>query len=351
VPVAGRLRRAADPAPPDEADDVAATVVARAAAAADATGDLAERALGRRPAVAHGPEAAAGWGPHAYGLALATDDPAWSGPLVVRAAGAAEAATEPSWLGVVAAAGVDVPPTVAYDAATGVAVFRRPAGTPLNERMVADLTSLPDHLAGLGRLHARIHAVPIDAAGGAVTPLADLDDLVALTDHRAVGDAVGAEAQRLATARPPASDPVVCHGQLNPVHVVSDGDAATAVTVPVNWTRAGLGDRELDVAETLTGFWSAVHYIDSALQRRLYAMARDSLASGYRGAYEAAAPRPLDDARLRYWQAVALCRLAAGIARHLADGPADAWDPAAAVVKPRAALDEIRGRVRELLAG
>jgi hypothetical protein len=223
--------------------------------------------------------------------------------------------------------------------------------------MFAEMTALPRLLAGFGRLHARLHRVvpPRDAAPPRV---AGIDALMEDADHPPVADAVGAEVARLASTRPQPGPPVVCHGELNPVQVYSRGGAEGdgtlgdaedgTVSVPVNWAVAGVGDAETDVAATLVGFWSGSLYISSGVQRRMYRIARDPLASGYLNGYEAAAPRPLDRERLRWWQAVHLCALAAGIARRIAYGPAGPWDPAGSVTQPAVALDEIRSRVLEL---
>ena len=355
MPVAARRRRGtADTAAAPAAGH--ADPAAEAEAAAATVCDLADAALGRRPDVASGPEPVIGWGKHAYRLRLACDDAGWGAPLVVRTAGTAAAAVESGWLGVLDGAGYPAPGRVAQDPATGTLVFREPEGTPLAERMLAEMLALPRLLGGFGRLHARLHALALPAGPVASNDeLGDVDALVALSGGGPVGDALGAELAWLDTHRPAAGPPVVCHGELNPVQVYSHGAAgddgeADPLSVPVNWTSAGTADAELDVAATLTGFWSGALYIDNAVQRRLYRMARDPLASGYLTGYRAAAPRPLDDGRLRYWQAFHLCRLAAGVVRCASDGPADAWDPAAAVVQPRAAVTEVRKRIAELAA-
>jgi hypothetical protein len=345
VPIAGRRRRRAA----DEVTTPGVAVDIEGEVAADAACDLAETVLGRRPELSSEPEPVLGWGAHAYRLRLATDDPLWQGELVVSSAGTAAADVERAWLGVVRSAGFPAPHVVAHDPISGTLLFRQPGGTPLAERMVAEMMALPQLLAGFGRLHARLHALAVPAEPVASSPaLTDVEAVVARADDEAVREAVGTELGWLAQHRPAVTPPVVCHGQFSPVHIYSDGDGDDAVSVPVNWSGAGAGDPELDVAATLTGFWSGALYIDGVVQRRLYRMARDPLASGYLTAYEAAAPRPLDEAGLRYWQAYHLCRLAADIARCARYGPDDAWDPAAAVVQPRAALDEIRGRVAEL---
>jgi hypothetical protein len=359
MPVAARRRRRAEEER-IEAERNAAVAADEAARAADSVRALARDALGTSPPLAAEPEPVLGWGSHAYRVRLTAEDPAWGAPLVARTAGVERAANERRWLGELGAAGFPAPAEVGHDPETGLVVFREPDGTPLAERMFAEMMSLPRLLAGFGRLHARLHGLepPADAGPPAV---AGIDALAEEADDPAVADAIGAEVALLARRRPEAGPQTICHGELNPVQVYSrgggDGDGSLGdaddgtVSVPVNWAVAGVGDAELDVAATLVGFWSGGLYIANAVQRRMYRMARDPLASGYLNGYEAAAARPLDHDRLRWWQAVQLCSLAAGIARctvHGSDGP---WDAAGSVVQPRAALDEIRSRVRELAAG
>ncbi len=398
MPVAARRRRRAAESVPTTTDTAADAAAAEAARAGEAAQCLAREALGHEPELAGAPEPVLGWGSHAYRVRLVADDPAWSAPLVVRSAGTDAAANERRWVDALGGCGYPVPTLLAHDWTGGSLVFREPEGIPLAERMFAEMMALPRLLAGFGRLHARLHAVDLDvhgngngnldadgngnghgsrdgvgsrgpgsrdgAGGGVLTgsaPAAQgtgaVDALAAeAADDESVRAALGPEVARLATHAPAPAEPVICHGELNPVQVYSrgeptdgDGQDDGTVSVPVNWAGAGTGDAEMDVAATLTGFWSGALYIDNLVQRRMYRMARDPLASGYLGGYRAAAPRVLDEDRLRYWQAFHLCRLGAGIARCAHRGPDGPWDPAAAVVNPRTALDEIRSRARELL--
>ena len=130
--------------------------------------DLAALAAGQGgtpPAVAQEPEPVlAGFGPGAYRFELATDDPAWRGPLVVRTGADAVLAREAAWITAMAAAGYHVPELATPEPVDGMLVFRSPAGTPLAERMVTDLAGLPKLMAGFAELHARLHRLPVTAA-------------------------------------------------------------------------------------------------------------------------------------------------------------------------------------------
>jgi hypothetical protein len=333
------------------ADDVARAVVTAAGAALGHTVDL----------VAPPEPIFAGHGPGAHRVRLDCRHGAWSGPLVARTAARAVLRREAGWLVAVRSLGFPAPDLLA-DGSAGVLVVREPPGASLAERMISDMAALPRLLAGFGRLHAALHALPApdldvhddggwrDGGCGALGDLGTFDDVVVRGRQSPDGafGRVTAQVAWLTEHRPPPDRPVVCHGELNPVHVVIDGDDDGSAAVPVNWTGAGLGDAEHDVAATLVGFWSTPLYVDNAVQRRVLKMVRDSLASAYLAAYRGVADRPLDDVRLDYWQAYHLCRVAAGIARCADRGPAGLWDAAAHVAQPASALDEIGRRFSEL---
>jgi Phosphotransferase enzyme family len=276
----------------------------------------------------------AGWGPDAYQVR------GEEGALVARASSAATLERERAWVDAVRAEGYPAPePVTGVD--RGILVFRRPPGTNLAERMIGDMPALPRLLADFGRLHAALHALPVPEGPPVVDPVAPPPDEEA---------APAAARQRawLDREHRPAAHRVVCHGDLTPVHVLRDGDATPGV--PVNWTAATVAEPEHDVAATLVGFWSSALY-GNAVQRRLLRLAREPLASAYLSAYRDVAPWPLEDDRLRYWQAFHLHRLALAIDRRVRLGPAGSWDPAAHVATPTRSLREIDRRFREVIAG
>jgi aminoglycoside phosphotransferase (APT) family kinase protein len=329
--------------------------------------DTAEAALGARPDLTTGPEAVlAGAGPDAYSFELATDDPGWSGLLVARTSDDDVLANETAWIRALDAAGYPVPEVVADRSDDGVVVFRPPAGVNLAGCMVDDFMAVPRFLAAFGQLHARLHALPVDdlvaaAAAGASNgddgagsngdddndDDAPLDELLDRATAEAVRADVDTELTWLDKFRPGEAPAVLCHGELNPVHVYVDG-GDTATAVPVNWTRARLAPRTFDVAATVTAFWTSPLYVDGTVQRTALKMIRDSLMSAYLKAYTEASPEPLDDEALRYWQAFHLGWLATDLARRIHDQPVGAWDPAAAVPKPADALQDVRQRFWEL---
>jgi len=275
----------------------------------------------------------AGWGPHAYRLA--------DGDLVVRASPPATLERERAWVEAVRAEGFPAPePLAGADDGSGLLVFRRPPGINLAERMIGDMPALPRLLAEFGRLHAALHALPVPVGPPVAEP-----GVPAPEDEATA--AVVRQRDWLDRRRPAAGRLVVCHGDLTPVHVVRDGDASPGV--PVNWTAATVAEPEYDVAATTVGFWSTALY-GNPVQRRMLKLAREPVASAYLSAYREVAPWPLDDGRLRYWQAFHLHRLAAGIDRRVRRGPGGAWDPSTHVAAPRRSLDDIDRRFRQLTA-
>jgi aminoglycoside phosphotransferase (APT) family kinase protein len=322
--------------------------------------DAAEAALGTRPTLTDGPTAVlAGAGPDAYSFELATDDAGWQGPLVARTSAPDVLGQETAWIGAVDRAGFPAPEVVSDQHDEGVVVFRPPPGTNLAGCMVDDVMAVPKFLAAFGQLHARLHALPVTtltdgrADGTIPSPLDELANLIGdgagdgNDDGHGDREALAAELGWLNDDQPEGRSTALCHGELNPLHVYVDGgDPSTAV--PVNWTRARLADPAYDVAATLTAFWSLPIYVESAVQRTMVKMFRDSLSSAYLGAYTEASPDGVDDRSLRYWQAYHLAWLATALVRRIDGEPVGPWDPAANVVNPDNALADVRARFWDL---
>lgn len=317
-----------------------------AGAVAGAVRDIAAGDLGHRPDCAEDAEPIwAGWGPDAYRVRLATDDPRWAGTLVARTSPPAMLARERAWVGAARDAGYPAPELVTNGQSPTLLVFRRPPGTNLAERMITDMPALPRLLGDFGGLHAALHALPVprlpvphQTGTGDATPVEPPLDYDA-------APAVVRQREWLDAHRPAPGDPVVCHGEFNPAHVVRDGDEGPGV--PVNWTAATVAEAEYDVAATLVGFWSAALY-GNAVQRRMLKTVREPLASTYLARYREAAADPLDDGRLRFWQAAHLHRLAAAVDRRLRRGATGPWDTSAHVAIPTRSLRDVDRRFRQV---
>ena len=344
----GRRQDPADPAAGLDLHAVAGAVL-----------DTAEAALGARPSLAAGPEPVLGYGPDTYRFELAGVDGPWAGTLLARTSDPEVVHREARWIRTAHRHGYPAPevlagPAEAADPAAAEAkddllVFRQPPGENLAATMVAHLTSMPTLLRAFGELHARLHLLPVPRPDEAPNHVAPLEELARWAEPEPVHAAVERELAWLDAHRPPPVEhPVICHGELIAVYVYLDGpDPATAI--PVNWTRTGLGDPAYDVAAALLAFWSVPIYVENALHRRGLKMARDSLSSTYQTGYLEAGGRPLDEPRLRYWEAYQVASLATDIARRI-HGVSSAWERGTIVPEPESALDEVRDRFWELAA-
>jgi aminoglycoside phosphotransferase (APT) family kinase protein len=182
-------------------------------------------------------------------------------------------------------------------------VMERAPGTT----MLAALSARPwrafalvRQLAGVQRA---LHALPLDGWPCSTEPQELVDKRLALPRRVApeVGDpALTAAVARAATltATASAGPLVVCHGDFHPLNVMVDGDRASVI----DWTDAGLGPREADVARTRLIFHIAAIAANSPVERAALRVAGPRLAGRYLRAYEAGAP--LDPRRLTAWEAL-----------------------------------------------
>jgi len=100
---------------------------------------------------------------------------------------------------------------------------------------------------------------------------------------------------------------VLGHNDFHPLNVLVDDDPTNPEPMMViDWTDAEVGDRHFDAARTIALFWVVSLAADAAHERLLLRLLRGHLARTYRRAYERGFP--LDEQRLRYWQAAHLFR-------------------------------------------
>lgn len=318
-------------------------------AVAKAVVEVASAALGQPVELAEGPEPVpAGHGPDAYRFSLATDDPHWTGTLLARCTEPEALDREATWTRAVRAAGFPAPEPLAHSPGHGALVLREPTGKSLLECMLTDMSSVPRLLAELGELHARLHSLPTEGLDLHGT----VDDGDGTAADRASSPAAREDlAEELAWLDANVPSPartVVCHNQLYPVNIFVDPEDTSSAVV-FNWTAARLAGPERDVANTMTAFWFAPFYLENVMYRKALEMARDSLVSGYTDAYREAAPEPLDEDGLRYWQAFQVASVATDLAHHIHHGPSGPWDPMTAVIKPERTLEDLRKRFRDFV--
>ena len=89
---------------------------------------------------------------------------------------------------------------------------------------------------------------------------------------------------------------MVCHGDFHPLNVMVDGERASVI----DWTDAGLGPRETDVARTALIFHIAAVAANSAVERAVLKVAGPRLSRRYLKTYEAGSR--LDPTRMRMWE-------------------------------------------------
>ncbi len=167
----------------------------------------------------------------------------------------------------------------------------------------------PALLRRLARLHASLHALPVEgfppAAGGAAVTLAvrRLQPVhtwiprLPAADAAALADGL----ERLGTILPllDVDDPSVCHGDMHPLNVLVDRRGTETV---IDWTDVALGDPLGDVARTALLFEVARVAASSPPERAVLGAAGGWMRTTYLDAYRAR--RPIDGERLRRWQAV-----------------------------------------------
>jgi aminoglycoside phosphotransferase (APT) family kinase protein len=236
----------------------------------------------------------------------------WRGPLVVRLlpsrdrdVQAHEEAAAQTWCGAVGYPAPQVLEVVGVDDGFGLPtqVMERAPGTTMLDalkarpwrafKLVDQLASLQRHLHGLptadwpgprdaGALVAKRLSLPRRA----VAELDDPDLVAGIARAEGVLD--------IATSGPA----VVCHGDFHPLNVMVDGPVASVI----DWTDAGMGPREADVARTALIFHIASIAAETKLERALLKVAGPRLAARYRRAYDAATV--LDADRMRAWEAL-----------------------------------------------
>ncbi len=182
-------------------------------------------------------------------------------------------------------------------------IMERAPGRTMLEAVSAQPTRAFRLIDQLARLQLDLHALPVDAWPGAREPQALVDKRLGLP--RRVADAVGDPAIRRALERTDGliavatgGPLVVNHGDFHPLNVVVDGATASVI----DWTDAGLGPPEADVARTLLIFRIASIAATSRIERVALRLAGPQLARRYRRSYEAVTA--LDLERLRAWDAL-----------------------------------------------
>jgi aminoglycoside phosphotransferase (APT) family kinase protein len=295
---------------------------------------------------------------HLVELAGAALPAAWTGPLVLRLLPSADrheqAEREAAVQGWCAAQGYPAPEVLAVfgpDEGFGLpaqVMERAPGATALDALKARPwrAVALVDQLA---RLQLQLHALPVDGWPGTADASALAQQRLGLP--RRVAGRTGAPDLQAALARveaiiPIAVDdphPVVCHGDFHPLNVVVDGPSGMVI----DWTDAGLGPREADLARTLLLFHVAALAAGSTLERVALQRIGPLLAGRHRRTYEQGAV--LDRRRLMAWEAMhALHGWSQVVMLHA--GGFEGSSSAEATDVPLALGDYLRTRVEQALA-
>ena len=235
----------------------------------------------------------------------------WQGPLVVRLLPArdrepqarAEAEAQ-AWSRAGGYAAPRVLDVVPADDGFGLPaqVMERAPGTTMLEALTRRPWRVLQLVDQLAALQLQLHALPTHGWPGSTDPRSLVDRrlglprrVVAETGHPALRAALERLDEHLDDGL--TGPAVVCHGDFHPLNVVVDGDRAAVI----DWTDAGLGPVEADVARTLLLFRVASIAASSAVERVALRVAGPRLAGRYRRSYERG--RPLDRRRMLVWEA------------------------------------------------
>jgi aminoglycoside phosphotransferase (APT) family kinase protein len=153
----------------------------------------------------------------------------------------------------------------------------------------------------LATIQLRLHAMDVTGWPGPTDPGELVQQRLSLPRRVATGSdhEVIAEALRRAEDLVPIATggaPVICHGDFHPLNVMVDGATASVI----DWTDAGLGPREADVARTLLLFRVASIAATGPVERAALRAIGPRLARRYRRTYDAGAD--LDPQRMRAWE-------------------------------------------------
>jgi aminoglycoside phosphotransferase (APT) family kinase protein len=264
-----------------------------------------------------------GYDTRIFALRLSGAPEAWSGPLILRVMSPTQDPTralkERATQNALAGAGYPVPRVLAASAdrgplGAGFLVMERAAGRPLLEVRPWGVS------AALADAHLRLHALDAEsllraldeegrAAGGAFDRRA-----VALESHLAALDrriqrsplpGLAPGMRWLLDHRPAPGRGVICHGDFHPQNLLA---ARRGVTAVLDWPNVLVAEPECDVAATLV----ILRLIPIELLpgppvlRPVVAGLRSIMGTRYLARYRRA--RPLDGARLSYYEAAGCMR-------------------------------------------
>jgi aminoglycoside phosphotransferase (APT) family kinase protein len=267
---------------------------------------------------------AGGYETRTYALRLTTCETAWAQPLVLRvlprSADAAWLDREETVLRWLEAQAFPAPRVLSTSADARIVdglflVMERLAGTDMVHDLVPRrLFALTPTLAAL---HARLHALDPTSLGVALPRVEDLVASLRARIEEARLDGLRPGLGWLESARLPARELVVCHGDFHPRNVLMQDGAVRGV---IDWSLVLLADPAYDVGSARVVLAYAPSDAPRTLAPLLGAYQRAVVAPRFVAQYRT--HRPLDLAVLRYYEALRAFRslVWAGEARRLAAG-------------------------------
>jgi aminoglycoside phosphotransferase (APT) family kinase protein len=245
-----------------------------------------------------------------YAFRLEGDGPEeWLRPLVLRVYSGTEHALKArrehdiqSW---VSSQGFPAPSPLVLDISRDYLsrpfmIMERMPGVTLLEKMRNPL-ALGGIIRKMAALQVRLHRLSPEGCPLAAEPSRidrDLDELRADADRYGLVELQGplswleAEQGRVA-----GGEVSVTHNDFHPLNLIIDGRGDLSL---VDWSEAALCDPNRDVARTL-GIFQMAPLLVTGVERQLLRLLRPYVLRTYRRAYSAS--MPLDEPRLRYWQA------------------------------------------------
>jgi aminoglycoside phosphotransferase (APT) family kinase protein len=180
-------------------------------------------------------------------------------------------------------------------------IMERMPGSPAVDRIKNPL-AVRGIIREMAALQVRLHTLPTD---GCPLPYDGpmVDRLLSPTRelverHRPPGldGALGWLEEHAVIVR--SEEPVLIHNDFHPLNILAEGRRLSLV----DWTDAALGDRHCDVARTLALLWLAAPLLKSPLARTALGLLRRYIVPLYASEY--GRHLPLDNRRLRYWEAL-----------------------------------------------
>jgi aminoglycoside phosphotransferase (APT) family kinase protein len=184
------------------------------------------------------------------------------------------------------------------------------------------LRSVPERLAGA---MARLHALDPDLVRGELEQVRDVP--VSVPGLLATAERFAAEfgrpdlvrAVRWLTDHPPSPSPdVICHGDLHPFNLLTDGDRVTVL----DWSTALLAPRAHDVGFTSL-LLSEPPLRVPGWQRPLVRLIGGELARRFIRSYQRQTATTIESGELRWYQAVSCLRALVAVAGWVHEGVAD----------------------------